>query len=323
LFGSTAIHAQVLPTFGNSRTGGSGMQFLKIAPDARSMAMGGAGVSVVNDLSASYWNPAGITSMDTGKANVMMSSALYIGDVKQHFVGAGLKLGQLSFVSFHVVSMDYGVMKETTEFEPNGTGRTFKVANYELGLSYARILTNNFSFGMTGKFASEGLPGVSINNVLFDLGLRYNVGIKNARFGITFSNFGFNINPSGDVTLLKFTGDQNVSTFSSVSVPAMFRLGAAFDPVSMGDHQVTVSGQLNHPTDNNETYNLGAEYRYLGILAFRTGYEFKSDATYAFPSVGCGIKLSRRVGGISIDYGYLNREYLGGIHRLSLSILIK
>ena len=42
LFAISIAQAQILPTFGNSRTGGSGMQFLKIAPDARSSAMSGA-----------------------------------------------------------------------------------------------------------------------------------------------------------------------------------------------------------------------------------------------------------------------------------------
>jgi len=67
LFAFSIAQAQILPTFGNSRTGGSGMQFLKIAPDARSAAMSGSVVGLVNDASAMYWNPAGITSIDTGK----------------------------------------------------------------------------------------------------------------------------------------------------------------------------------------------------------------------------------------------------------------
>ena len=64
LFYTQVVDAQILPTFGDSRTGGSGMQFLKISPDAKALSMGGTGVSVSNDLSSIYWNPAGITSMD-------------------------------------------------------------------------------------------------------------------------------------------------------------------------------------------------------------------------------------------------------------------
>jgi hypothetical protein len=36
------VKAQILPTFGNSHSGGSGKQFLKITPDLLFSAMGGA-----------------------------------------------------------------------------------------------------------------------------------------------------------------------------------------------------------------------------------------------------------------------------------------
>jgi len=45
-------------------------------------------------------------------------------------------------------------------------------------LSFAKILTNSFSFGLQAKFAQEVIANVSVNNVLFDLGLTYNIGIK-------------------------------------------------------------------------------------------------------------------------------------------------
>ena len=63
--------AQIFPTYGNNKTGGSGMQFLKITPDAKSAAMSGAVVGLVNDASAMFWNPAGITSIDTGKVMIV------------------------------------------------------------------------------------------------------------------------------------------------------------------------------------------------------------------------------------------------------------
>lgn len=317
------LEAQILPTFGDSRTGGSGMQFLKISPDARSLALGGAGVAVVNDLSAVFWNGAAIAEMDTARVHISNSSSRYIGGTGAYFGAVGGKVGQLSYLALHFFSLDYGTMKETTEFEPDGTGRQFTVANYTIGLTYSRILTNNFAFGLTGKYANESFAGVQIHNVLFDLGLKYNIGIKKARFGINFTNFGVNVSPSGSVTVLKFTGDQEVNKYTTQTVPAIFRIGAAFDPLSTPYHQMTLAGQLNHPTDNNETYSLGLEYRYLGIVAVRTGYEFKSDAAYLFPSLGMGVKLNRRVGGLTLDYAYQARTNLGSINRISIGIYLR
>ena len=315
--------AQILPSFGDSRTGGTGMQFLKIGVDARSAALSGAYVAIANDVAALYWNPAGITSIDTGKVNFQMSYAKYFGDIGANFAGAVIKAGPLSYVGFNVMSMNYGKMEETTEFEPKGTGRSFTPVNYSIGITYAKILTNSFSFGVTGKFAQEGYAGVNVNNAMFDLGLKYDVGVKHTRFGVSFSNFGFNVAPTGDVTILKFNGPQTVSTFTEVSVPAIFRLGIAFDPIHNEQHILTLAGQLNHPTDNNETYALGAEYSYLRVGYLRAGYEFFSDEQNTFATVGCGIKILRRFGGLIVDYGMTPKSRLGNTQRISLAINIR
>jgi hypothetical protein len=317
------VQAQILPTFGDSRTGGSGMQFLKISPDARGMAMGGAVVAVTNDASAMYWNPASITGIDTGRLHQMGSHTRYFGGITGSFAGTVKKVGKLSYFGLQLFSMNYGIMDETTEFESKGTGRTFSVSNYLIGLTYAKILTNSFSFGVNAKYANEGFAGTNVRNVLFDLGLKYDVGVKNTRFGINFSNFGFNVSPSGDVSVLKFNGPTDINSFSKVSVPGIFRLGLAFDPLHTADHIITLSSQLNHPTDNNETYALGAEYSYLKVGYLRTGYEFGSDEKYVAPSAGLGLKLPSRFVDTSIDYGFLAKSRLGNIHRITLIFNIR
>ncbi len=317
------LQAQILPTFGDSRTGGTGMQFLKIATDARSTAMGGAFVAIANDVSSLYWNPAGITGIDTGKVNFQLSYAKYFGDISGNFAGAVIKSGKYSFVGFNVFAMNYGKMDETTENDPKGTGRTFSPVQYSVGITYAKILTNSFSFGITGKFAQEGYAGVTVNNAMFDLGLKYDVGIKHTRFGVSFSNFGFNVAPTGTVSILKFNGQQTINNFSEISVPVFFRLGVAFDPIHNDKHVLTIAGQLNHPTDNNETYAFGAEYSYLKIGYLRTGYEFFADESNVLPSFGAGLKILRNFGGFTIDYGILTKSRLGNLQRITLGINIR
>lgn len=320
---SSQLNGQILPSFGNSRTGGSGMQFLKISPDAKGLSMAGANVATTSDVSSMYWNPAGITGVDTGKVNVLVGHSQYFGDISGNFIGAVFKPGKLSYLGIQVFSMNYGQMDETTEFESKGTGRTFTISNYTVGLTYAKVLTNSFSFGLNAKYANEGFAGMNIHNVLFDLGLKYDVGVKHTRFGINFSNFGFNVNPSGEVKILKFNGEQDIQSFSSVTVPGLFRIGLAFDPIHNKEHILTAAGQLNHPTDNNETYALGFEYSYLKLLYLRTGYEFFSDERSKTPTAGMGIKLNRRMGGIAIDYGFLAKERLGNVHRITLAMYIR
>ncbi|MCF8427479.1 MAG: PorV/PorQ family protein [Bacteroidia bacterium] len=320
---STQLQAQILPTFGNSRTGGSGMQFLKIPHDARSTSMAGAVVGITNDVSALFWNPAGITKVDTGKVNFQLSHTRYYANSSANFFGAVAKVRQHSYVGLTVQSLNYGEMEETTEWQPYGTGRNVNTSNVLVGLSYAQVLTDNFSFGVNGKWAHEGIADVRVNNVLFDLGLTYNIGLMNSKFGVVFSNFGLNVAPDGTVSILKLNGEQQVTNFSEVSVPSVFRIGGALDPIHTKLNVLTLSAQLNHPTDNNESFATGAEYGYKNILFARTGYEFGSDENYRFPTAGFGMRLQRRFGAFRFDYGFSNKSRLGNIHRLTLSICVR
>lgn len=316
------LGAQILPTFGNSRTGSTGMQFLKIAPDARSSALGGAAAGIANDPSAMFWNPAGISRGDTGRLDISLSHTAYYANSNLNYFGLVTKKGKYSFFGVQVLSLNYDEMLETTEFQPGGTGRTVNVNNTLIGLTYARILTDNFSFGVNAKWANEGIADVKVNNVLFDLGLTYNIGLMNSKFGVSFSNFGVNVAPSGEVSMLKMSGDNTVANFSEVSVPSAFRIGGSFDPIRSQNHNLMVALQLSHPTDNNETFALGAEYAWKKLLYGRLGYEFGSDENFAFPTLGMGIKLRKKLGNFRFDYSFSNKERLGNLHRLTLGICI-
>jgi hypothetical protein len=81
---------------------------------------------------------------------------------------------------------------------------------------------------------------------------------------------------------------------------------------------LTLLAQLNHPTDNNETFAVGAEYGYKRLLFARTGWEFGSDEAYTFPTAGLGIRLPRKFGDFRFDYSLVTKSRMGNSHRLSL-----
>lgn len=315
---AACVNAQLFPTFGNSRTGASGMQFLKIPHDARSTALSGAVVGIINDPSALFWNPAGITKSDTAAASFLLSHNRYFSNTNCNMLGVTAKAGRLSYLGLSVIHVNYGEIDETTEFMPQGTGRKVFISNALIGLTYAKILTESFSFGLTAKWANEVIAEVVTNNILFDLGLSYNIGLMHSRFGVAFSNFGLNVSPAGEVTILKFNGEQTVNSFSSISAPGLFRIGAAFDPLHTKNNVLTIAAQINHPTDNNETFAIGAEYGYKNMLYARSGWEFGADQRNLFPSTGVGLKLPRRFGNIRFDYSYVVKERIGNINRFTL-----
>lgn len=310
--------AQLLPSFGGSRTGTTGFQFLKIAPDARSVGMGGSVIATVDDVSGMYWNPAGITKIDTQHIHLQLGQTLYFADVDISYAGVVHQVSKQTFIGLSFIYMNTGSMDVTTEFQPFGTGQTFSANDMSVGISLGRILTDNFSFGITGKYIRESYAEVSADNAVLDFGFQYEVGKANTRFAVGVSNFGFNTEPSGTITVNTLEGYDTIQDFEKIGVPAVFRIGIAWDAVKKTDHRLTFAGQLNHPTDNNETYNLGGEYAWKNTLFCRTGYEFGLDER-GIPNFGFGIRFKRNFGMLQIDYGFEDKSRLGSVHRLTLS----
>lgn len=316
-------YGQILPSFGNSRTGTTGFQFLKIFPDARASALSGSVVSFVNDLSSVYWNPAGLTFLDSNKFHFQFGHTVYFGGMDLNFATFSFSRKYLNFWAFHLLSFSTGEMPMTTEFNPAGNGLNFWAGDVLASISYAKILSDNFSIGINAKYVSENIAGIKTFNGLFDIGFVYNVGFsKKTRFAVSMSNFGFNVSPKGKVVVSTLNGDKVIENFENIAVPAIFRMGLATIAYHKGFHQLGISSQLTHPTDNNETVSVGLEYSYRNFLLLRTGYEFGSDLR-SFPSAGIGLYFRRFFGNMSIDYSFNARDYFGNIHRITLGFSLK
>jgi hypothetical protein len=85
---------------------------------------------------------------------------------------------------------------------------------------------------------------------------------------------------------------------------------------------------LVHPSDINETVNIGLEYGILGRYFLRAGYVWNTDISYQQAvgwnqgiSAGAGLAFSPVKNlNLKLDYGYRNQGYLGGTHRVTLSV---
>ncbi len=315
------VYAQVLPAFGDSRTGTTGFQFLKIAPDARASGMGGSVIATVDDASALYWNPAGMTKVDTQKIHLQLGHTEYFAGIGFEYLGMVNRLSETTFLGLSLYGMNSGDMPVTTEFHPFGTGQTFRALDMAAALSLGRVLTDNFSFGITTKFIRESIADIHTHAFVFDFGFQYDVGLRDTRFAVNVSNFGFNAQPQGSLPVLRLDGGDTIVEFEKIAIPAVFALGFAWDAVKQEDHLLTLATQLNHPTDNNETIGFGAEYSWRSLLYVRTGYQFGVDEKGA-PAFGFGLRLKRNFGILNFDYGFNHKSRLGGIHRITVGMSI-
>jgi hypothetical protein len=313
------INAQILPSFGGSRTGTTGMQFLKIGVDARSAGLGGNAIAIISDVAAVNTNVAGLAKLDTNRLHLQMGRNNYFADLGLNFGGIAYRPNAQTVWAVSLTSLVSGAMPVTTEFQPFGTGETFGYNAHILGISYAKTLTDNFSFGISTKYATEAIAGIKTQNALFDFGFQYEIGLANTRFAVSVNNFGLNVQPNGKITMLSLQGATDATDFEQISVPAIFKIGFACDAISTPMHKLTALAQLNHPTDNNETLGIGTEYMWNNTFFARTGYEFGLDES-GLPAFGIGVRTQRNFGKLSFDYGFNNKVRLGSVHLFTVGV---
>ena len=314
--------AQVLPAFGDDRAGTSGFQFLKVPVDPRGAALGGTVVADAADASALFWNPA-LAAQSSGP-QLGLASAAYFADVSLHYAAGYTRVdtpvGPLT-LGLGLQALDSGEMDVTTEFSgAEGTGQTFRLVDVAAGLTVAQALTDLFSYGVTAKYVRESAADVAVATGLLDLGVFYRVGGTGVQIGVAIRNFGFEIDPGGEIERTTLGGTVTETEFEGIEPPTTFLLGTSYRPFrSMGAHDLVLSGQLTNPNDNAERFTVGAEYTWNRLLALRTGYRFGLEEA-SLPSLGVGLEVPGIGPALRIDYSFDRLDRLGSVHRVGLNV---
>ncbi|MFZ1518028.1 MAG: PorV/PorQ family protein [Ignavibacteriaceae bacterium] len=311
VFSFSEIKPQLFPVLGGQRAGISTAQFLKIGVGGRASAMGDAFVAVANDVSALYWNPAGLTQFQDNQ--IIFSHNEWVVDINHDFVGAVYHLDDANTFGVSLTALSMDEMKVTTEYAPFGTGEFFGFSDIGFAVSYSRKMTDQFSFGGTVRYIEETLDQLKMRGIMIDLGTYYWTGLGSTRFAVTVTNFGNDLAPDGEVVLI---GNRTKSDWQSFSPPTMFRIGFAFEPYENEEHKLTTSIQLNHPNDNSENLSIGAEYVWNKMFFARGGYKINVDEqNYSF---GAGVNVPISIANVSVDYAFANFSRLGSAHRFSI-----
>lgn len=309
------MFSQLFPVLGDQRAGISTAQFLKIGVGGRAAALGESFIAISDDASALYWNPAGLAQFN--KNQLIISHNIWVADINHDFIGAVYHLDSENSFGASLTAVTMDDMPVTTEFAPFGTGEYFSFTDIAISLSYARRMTDQFSFGGTVKYVEESLDKLKMRGVMIDLGTFYRTGLGSTRFAVTVSNFGAELAPDGDVVLI---GNRTNSEWQSFAPPTIFRVGFAFEPYETEEHRITTSIQLNHPNDNSENIVLGAEYAWQKMFFLRGGYKFNVDEqNYSF---GLGLNVPLSIAEFTLDYAFTNFQRLGSAHRFSIMLVL-
>lgn len=314
------------------KVGTTSFQFLKVMTSARACGLGEAYSAVTLNSDAVFFNPAGLTGV-----NNIDFAADYLDwflDISHLSVSAAYNVPDFGIIGLQGVFTDVGEIKETTvaalNFDSDGiyrgyTGRTLEPSAMVLGLSFAKNLTNKFSFGITAKYALEDLVVKNTDNFMFDAGLIYDTGFKSLKISAVIRHFGPEIRYYDDVVIQIDSTTSRRYKGKSYPLPQTFNIGmSAFlmapdESVFLhsSDQTVMIAFDLVQPRDYDQQYNIGLEYGFRNILFLRGGYKMNYDEE-SF-SLGFGVAYDN----YRLDYAYSDfGEYLDSVHRFSFGIAI-
>lgn len=312
-----------------SKVGTTAAQFLKIEIGARAMAMGGAFVATANDATASFWNPAGLATLQSREVAVVHTN--WLADMDLEYASIAIPAGGNVF-GLSLTALNYGEWDVTTIDEPEGTGEKFGAQDLALGLSYARPLTDRFRFGINFKYISQSIYHMSASAIAFDIGTLFTTQFRGLRIGMSLSNFGSKMSMHGkdakvfhDIAPAVEGNNENINAYLETNewdLPLLFRVAVAFDLINNDYSKLTLAVDSVAPNDNTEYINTGMEYSWKQLVFLRSGYRslFQEDREDGL-TLGAGMRyaLTNQVK-FKFDYAYAYFGRLENIQQLTVGL---
>ena len=323
--------------------------FLKIPVGGRALSLVGGGVATVNDVTALFWNPAGIASID--RVTIAYNRTELYAGIKHAFTGVVMPLGLNTRLGIHWLGLNSGEIETTTIDEPDGTGEFFTVLDMTLGLTLTQVLTDRFALGITGKMVQERVHRVQANSFALDIGSTFNTGLLGTRLGMSLLNLGGSMKLEGpDLRFTREIDNEDEGVTAGLNpygyletlefdLPLVFRLGLALDVLggistfmANDQNRVTVLFDMDDAVDGVARVGVSMEYAWNETIYGRMGYRIRSklgeemrrySGVYReLMSFGYGVGLNTVAAGyaIQLDYGMADYGDLGTVSQLFLSI---
>ncbi len=343
----------------NTGFGSTSSEFLLLGAGARGAALGGAYAAMTTDVTALYYNPAGLAQMS--RPSLMVSSYSYVASTRYSWVGIGLPMaGGSRAVGLSVGSFGFSDQPVYTLEDPDGTGETYSVAQTFIAGTYSQNFSDRFSAGFTAKMVTDHLGSTSATGFAVDFGTNFHalIGERPIRAAFVIQNLGTNLRHDGSALETGVARQPPLGTVnipqelqpvrlrsSSWSLPVQFRVGVSLDLFSQGINRVSVLGEFTQPVNTKPGAGAGLEWALSNVgnsgfsLAARGSYTLQPDnkldpgngagfattvSTSNFSSdglaLGGGLSYGRGSWRVGFDYAYRNLGALGGTNFLSFGV---
>jgi hypothetical protein len=325
--------------FGQTTIGKYAGEFLALGVGGRALGMGGASVAAVSDVTAGYWNPAGLAHINYPQISLMHEE--HFGNlVNYNYAAVAIPYGKdMSFgISAIRLGIDgisdtrnAGIDRQTGEpisfrdpnwqiLHPNwGLDRTkiteFSNTDYAFFLTFAKRYSDKLYWGANVKIIRRDIAEFGATGIGFDIGAVYKV-MEDLTVGANIMDV--------TTTLLAWDTGRNELISPTTKIGAAYTinlLGGVFTPAL--DFDIRFENRKFASNFNigpiSFDARFGLEYNYKSLFSIRGGYNDVKQFT-----VGAGVKLPK----LNIDYSFarfsdseVNR--LPDTHRISLILTLE
>lgn len=296
--------------------GTTSADFLTLNPSARSSAMAGADVGILDSASQFYSNPAVLGNIYRREG---MLNYNYLGE-GMNYTNANGMWATRKYGNFGggLTYLSYGDIPHTGADRPD-TIDTFNPKVFMAQASYGtrtkfQKWMREFPVGASLKYINQSYYETTGNSVAMDLGVGYMPRqIQGLTAGFSLLNLGF-------VSGLGETND---------GLPIIMKLGAAykmelddvfFRPIfdkkilKSGIPDFLVTAEISKPRNDSFQFNFGIEQTFLELYFFRIGYEFIHDQR--FLTLGIGGRIDEPYP-VRFDFAYVPQSYLADQYKFT------
>ncbi len=329
----------------NTAYGGASGEFLLLGAGARGQALGGAYAALATDVTAMYYNAAGLAQLARPGAQVTSNS--YIAGTKYTWAGIAFPMsGGVRAIGISLGSFGFGDQPVYTVANPDGDGRTYSVRQTFISGTYAQNFSDRFAAGFSLKFIADRLGTAKGNAFALDFGTNFHasVGPRPIRASFVIQNLGSNLKHSGQDLIVGVTRQPPLGTVdvpqepqsaqlstTSWTLPVVFRVGVALDLVTRGSNRVTVLSEFTQPNNTNigqrgfsiagrASYTIHTDLQINDITLGMPTKESSGNFTSAGLALGGGLEYARGSTRLGFDYAWRSLGTLGSVNYLSFSL---
>ncbi len=251
----------------------TGADFLKFGIGARPSAMGEASVSLHSDVTAAYWNPAGLAKIRRAQCGAMYSEA--VKDAFLNFLGLAVPVKGLGTYEVSGVLLLINPIPITgTDGETLGNLRW---TDWAFTLSYGKEAMRNLSLGVGFKLIqrieSDPIFGTTSGTAYSgDFGLIYEFPFgKGLNLGFSILNVGSKLQMEGEI--------------KKDDLPRTIKLGLSYSRDSL-----VITGDIDKILDDHWRPHIGGEIKFKDTVFARFGY-YEKAGNLRGETYGIGIKI--------------------------------